>query len=416
MVKTFDEKIRELEREKSELSDINFLQTQKKKHEEELYRILDNWETELGKKDAASELDKAKACRIKIKEFDQKIQNNSQLIENLDKKILSYQERKQRVKNIPLYRDTEEWIAEIFWKEWNYTDELYWIAKESNNKKLIKKFENRTLTEDEYGEELYGDLFNTIEKTVKKKNAIELPEWISEEIREILKGSAEFKCLSADEVENFLKKELKKNNGDINDKHIRNKFKSLDEYKAAYNLLKYLTTKYSQFTIFKETTKKSATDAPSKSKNDKLVEEALQNRSWELEQDKIKSDKLSNIVKIWKIENVEERCQKYIDLFEELWCKFDDKSEFIQRLINVINTHTHAQFDNGIQNVLSKMVQLNLKPEKSEWKWYLSYKLSPSYDARRILAYPNWEIFTICSHDEYEKTINMKPPVEKRRK
>jgi hypothetical protein len=44
----------------------------------------------------------------KIKEIDQKIENNSEYLENIENKISFYQERKDKVKTIPLYRNTEE--------------------------------------------------------------------------------------------------------------------------------------------------------------------------------------------------------------------------------------------------------------------------------------------------------------------
>lgn len=331
-----------------------------------------------------------------------------------------------------LYKDTKEWLADVFWTD------IMEYARETNNDELLNKLRMRKLSEEEYkqyfeqdyrkhdeNQKMYEELARPKEKsstetdiqaTVETKPAIELPQGMSDEIRELLHDSDEFRCLSPEDIEKFLKKELKKNFWAIKDKHIRNTFKGVKEYKAAFNLINYLIRKYPGFSIIKDSSKKAIIETVNKSKNDKLVEGAIQSKSWEIAKDKEKSDKMIKLSKIKKIEDVQERCQKYIELFEELWCNFADKQDFLQQLIDVTRTKTHIQLENGIQSILTKIIQTNLKPEESEWRWYLSYKLNPSYDAWRIIAYPNGEIFTICPHDEYEKLISKKPPIDKRRK
>ena len=144
MAKTFDLKIQELEQEKSEL-DLTFLENKKQEYTEKMYEILDNQNDEIDEKKAIDELNKVKSYRSKIKETENRIQNNSVFLEDIDKKISSIKERRERVRNIPLYRDTEEWIIEVLWD-----DTLYQYAQEIKDKKLIEKFEKRKLTEAEY--------------------------------------------------------------------------------------------------------------------------------------------------------------------------------------------------------------------------------------------------------------------------
>jgi hypothetical protein len=43
-----------------------------------------------------------------MKELEQKIKNYPKSIEEIDKKILFYQDRRKKIKDIPLYRDTAE--------------------------------------------------------------------------------------------------------------------------------------------------------------------------------------------------------------------------------------------------------------------------------------------------------------------
>jgi hypothetical protein len=107
MAKTFDSKIQELEKEKSEL-DLTFLQLKKQEYEDKMYEILDNQNDEINEANAISELSKVKSYRYMIKETEQKIQNNSQYLKDIDRKIVLYKERRERVKSIPLYKDTEE--------------------------------------------------------------------------------------------------------------------------------------------------------------------------------------------------------------------------------------------------------------------------------------------------------------------
>jgi hypothetical protein len=107
MAKTFDLKIQELEQEKSEL-DLIFLENKKQEYTEKMYEILDNQNDNVDEKNAISEFNKVKSYRSKIKDTENKIKNNSSFLEDIDKKISSYRERKERVRNIPLYRDTEK--------------------------------------------------------------------------------------------------------------------------------------------------------------------------------------------------------------------------------------------------------------------------------------------------------------------
>ena len=123
MIKTFDSKLAELEMKKSEL-DLDFLQNQKEEYTGKLCKILEKSDNEWDENNAAHDLYKAKEYFRKIKEIDQKIENNSDFLENIDNKISFYKKRKERVKNIPLYRDTEEWIAETL-----RDDPLYQYAK-----------------------------------------------------------------------------------------------------------------------------------------------------------------------------------------------------------------------------------------------------------------------------------------------
>lgn len=419
MAKTFDLKIKELEHEKSEL-DLSVLQLKKQWYIKKIFEILDSLNNMSDEINAIATLNVIKLCHIKVKEIDQKIENNSKLVREIDKKIDYYQDRREKLKDIPLYRNTKEWIAEIFW--W---DTVYQYAKETGNEELIEKLKKRTLTSEEYNkileedypeymENMYSKLFSDLSEKDKEQSSskpvISLPEWMSEQIKEELKDN---KDIRPQDIEKFLKNELKKNAWEIMLSHIKNKFK--DKTNQAYEYIRRLIINYPWFKIIDNQGKKIT--ASVKSKNDKLIEEAKQ--SWSLlkqESYKEKKDMIKMLSEAWETEDVENRCQKYVDLFEKAWCKFSDKQDFLIQLVDAIITQTHIQFDNWIQSVLSGIIQTNLKPEKSRGKWYLSYKLSSSCDARRIIAYPTGEIFTIRPHDVYMEIINKKPPVDKRRK
>ena len=410
MALTFDSKIKELEQSKSEL-DLNFLECQKKEFEEKMYEILDNQNEGIDENSAISELKKIKSYRSKIKETEEKIQNNSKFIEDIDKKISFYMEKKEWVKKIPLYRDTEKWIIEILW--W---DPVYLFAKETNKRNIAKKLEERCLSVKEY-ETLLGNMYKELLKTYEKKKKevnldipkkveILLPEWMSEQIKEELKDD---KLLNPQEIEKFLKNELKKNAWDIMLSHIKNKFKN--NYNQAYEYIRRLIIDYPWFKISDNTHGKTST-VPTKSKHEKLISSISQEESEEHRNERLrKSNLLFKLNEIWKIEDLEKRIPKYLDLFEELNLNFADRETFEPFVCNVISKHANIDLEKEIKKILNWLIQGNSRMEKTWLYKYNVYKFNR--DNRRMLAYPNWKIFTICQHEEYEGIINTQPPIDK---
>lgn len=413
MTKTYDWKIEELYIEKSEL-DLSFLQSKKKEYEDKMYEILDNQNDKLDESSAIIQLNQLKSCHKNIKEIDKKIQNNAELLEEIDKKILLYKERKIKVQNIPLYKDTEEWIAEIFW-----SDKLYQYAKETNNEELITSLEQRNLTSDkyfEYLENMYKELFLPIKKKKNKSSKIQeppkvvvlLPEWMSEQIKEELKDN---KDITPQEIESFLKKELKKNAWEIKVSHIKNAFKNKENQANQY--IRRLIINYPGFTIVDNSENKNSA-SPTQSKRDKLISSISSQEKENIESKIKKDDLLKKLFSLGTIDNLDTRIYKYIELFEEVWCKFSSKEDFAENLNDVICTYTHVQIEKEIQKILTSIISENLYPFKTEKYWYLAYKFSRSCDNWRIVLYPNGEIFKICSHNEYERVISSQPPIDKR--
>ena len=408
MIKTFDSKLAELEMEKSKL-DLDFLQNQKEEYNGKLCKILEKSDNEWDENNAAHDLYKAKEYFRKIKEIDQKIENNSDFLENIDNKISFYQKRKERVKNIPLYRDTEEWIAETLWD-----DPLYQYAKKIDNKELINLIETRKMTESDYEkymEKMYQDTFKSVfnkeEKQITRKT-ITLPEWMSEQIKEELTWNKE---LTSQEIESFLKKELKKNSWEIKLSHIKNTFKWKEN--QAYQYIRRLIINYPEFSII-DAIENKATTSSTQSKRDKLIS-SISSEPQEIRDERIKKDKLlKNLFILWNIEDLELRIDGYLELFEQIWCKFSDKDDFAANLYNAITTYTHVQIEKEIQKILTSIIKENLYPIKTEKYGYLAYKFSRSCDNWRIVLYPNWEMFKICSHNDYERIISTQPPIDKR--
>jgi hypothetical protein len=100
-----------------------------------------------------------------------------------------------------------------------------------------------------------------------------------------------------------------------------------------------------------------------------------------------------------------------LDLFEELNYNFTNKEEFWTILYEVIKIHTNIEIEKEIIKTLNLLIQWNLRIEKT---WLYKYNVFRfNRDSRRMLAYPNWEIFAICPHEEYEKIINTQPPADK---
>ena len=413
MVKTFDSKIKELEIEKSEL-DLTFLQLKKQEYQDRMYEILDSQNDELDESSAISELNKIKSYRKQIKDIDEKIQNNSNFLVEIDKKIAYYGEKREELRNMPFYKDTIQWIDEIFWD-----CELYQYAKENGNEELVGKLEKRSLTLEEYSlfsEKMFKEVFVSVLRKKNKKPGIQqapkvvilLPEGMSEQINEELGKNRD---INAKEVEDFLKKELKKNGWEIKVSHIKNKFKDKSNYAVKY--IKKLIINYPWFVII-DNENNDVSIAPNQSKREKLISSILSDTSEQKDVREKQGVLLKKLASISEMQNLEVRISGYLDLFEESGCKFTDREEFAENLSEVISTYTHIQIEKEIQKILTNIIQDSLYPFKTEKFWYLAYKFSRSCDNWRIVLYPNWEIFKVCSHGDYEKVINTQPSVNKK--
>ena len=433
MAKMFDKKIRELQERKSELN-LSFLQNEKEKYQCRLNELLEIQVGECEEKNAYKE---ARECHAKIKEINHKIQHLPEDIENIDKKILFLQERKE----IPLYRETREWIAEIFWQN------IVKYAEENSNEELMNKLKTRTLTLEEYmefldkeysefldvnynedlvkehekTENMYVKLFtprlNKLDKLDKKssknknnnvqqtpKISIKLPEWMSDQIYEELRNN---KDIHPQDMIKFLKNELKKNAWKIPVSHIRNIFK--DNYNQAYEYIKRLIINYQWFKLEDnvEDNLSEKNGKPTPSILDVSSEESEKYKKERLRQNSL-SDKLNEIK---KIENLKTRISRYLDLFEELDNVSVDRKDFEPKVYEVITRHTHIEIEKDIIKTLNQLIQWKPCMERIWLYKYNVYKFNR--DSWRMLAYPNWELFTICPHEEYERIINTQPPANK---
>ena len=409
MANSFNTKLAELEKEKSEL-DTSFLQSKKQEYEKRISELLvhpiHEWEEET----AIAKFNEVREYYTKIWEINYKIDHIPETIEEIDKKISLYKERREKVKNIPLYKNTEKWITEILW--W---DPLYQYAKESGKENLTKKLEERSLKPNEYSthiENMYKELFKDNKKVKKENNEVtvkkiehSLPEWMSEQINEELKDN---KKIKPQDIKKFLKNELKKNAWDIMISHIKNKFK--DNFSLAYEYIKKLIINYPWFNIIENHSSEKLVTSP-KSKREKLISSISQEEIEDHKNERIRKNKLIiKLNEIWKIEDLKTRISKYFDLFEELNNSFYDRNEFESYVIEII-THTHRWIEKEIVKTLNWLIQWNTHMEKTLVYKYNVYKFNRGN--RRMIAYPNWEIFTLCPHEEYERIINTQPPADK---
>lgn len=414
MTKTFDQKIKELEHLKSE-SNIDFLQTKKQKYESELAILLKDPISEWDESNAIKKFNEARECLQKITDINDKIDrinqnwNNNQELENIDKKISFYKGRKKSIKELPLYRDTQEWIAEIFWN-----DELYQYAKETDNKKLIELLENRKLTESDYRKQIwymYKDLFKVSKKISKApevpKKKVSLPEWMSKTIKKELN---DIEWISAQELEDFLIKELKKNSWEIRISHIKNRFEK--NASIVKNIIKKLISEFPTFKIIDNTEPDRKKWHYTPTKNEKLISSISDEETQENKKERLRINNLQfKLNEIWKLTELKSRVSKYLDLFEELNINFANRDEFEPRMYEIIATYTHINLEKEIIKTLNWLILWNYHSEKTWLYRYNVYRFNR--DSRRMLAYPNWEIFAICPHEEYEKIIESQPPINK---
>lgn len=410
MKKRLDSKIKELEKEKSEL-DITFLQSKKQEYQERIRNILDD-QTDLENENAREKLNELRLYHKRIKDIDYKISHNDKVLDHIKKKIDKYKGEKEKIENLQLYRETSEWITELLGE-----DTLYQYAKETKNEELIKKFESRKLTYEEYlkyTNEMYRKIFPPESKKKKgiteqpTKPKISLPEWMEERIKEILKDNKEF---TIEEIEKFLKKILKKLKWEINISHIKTKF--WDRADKAIDIVKEIIADYPEFEITENTEKKTNKETESKkSKNEKLI--ATINTSPQHWKEASKNHLLNKLTIIWEETNLWKRIDSYIEILERLWQKFSNKQAFKDETAESIKTQTSIQIEEWIIRALKKLIEWMLILRKSEAYWYRSFELGEKYDNWRILLYPNREIMKICSHPEYESIIDSRPPADKR--
>ena len=107
MTTKFELKIQGLEKEKSEL-DLTFLGKKKQEYESKMYEILESKNDEMSETNAISELNNVRSYRTKIKDTEQKINNNQELLEDIDKKLSLYKQANERCKNLQLYKETRK--------------------------------------------------------------------------------------------------------------------------------------------------------------------------------------------------------------------------------------------------------------------------------------------------------------------
>ncbi|MBR7036373.1 hypothetical protein IKI14_00445 [bacterium] len=106
MKKRLDSKIKELEKEKSEL-DITFLQSKKQEYQERIRNILDD-QTDLENENAREKLNELRLYHKRIKDIDYKISHNDKVLDHIKKKIDKYKGEKEKIENLQLYRETSE--------------------------------------------------------------------------------------------------------------------------------------------------------------------------------------------------------------------------------------------------------------------------------------------------------------------
>ena len=415
MVISFDKKIADLETRKQNLN-VSVLNEIKSDHNKKMVEILENPIEERDPEVALFLLKQLKEHHSKIKEIDQQIEHLPEIIADTDRKINFYKERKERVRNIPLERDTQESIAETF--KW---DTLYQYAKEIWDKELIKKLEQRSLSVKKYTEILekdymiyMGKMYDALfpddqpkpESTSRKY--FKLPKWMIEKIRKDLNNN---KILEVSRIESFLKNELKKNNWKIRIAHIKSTF--AENYNEALKYISGLIINYSEFSLIENNEFNNQT--PSKKKKSKhenlkssVSGEVIGNNRF----DRLNRENLlARAFSIKEIDKLETRISKYIDLFEELEYNFSNRKVFEKELNEAITGHTNHQIEKDIQKILVFTINGTDCFEKTGVYWYYTFKLNCWW---RVIWYPNWEIFTICSHTDYDHIRDcVEPPKDK---
>lgn len=415
MVISFDKRITDLETRKQNLN-ISVLNEIKSEYNQKTIEILEGPIEELDSDSALSKLKELKEYHSRIKEIDNQIEHIPEITEELDNKINFLKNRQERIRNLPLERNTEKLIAETF--KW---DTVYQYAREIWDEELIKKMEKRSLSVKKYTDILEKDYRRYMENMYDKlfpddqpkpestsRKYFKLPKWMIEKIRKDLNNN---KILEVSRIESFLKNELKKNNWKIRIAHIKSTF--AENYNEALKYISGLIINYSEFSLIENNEFNNQTlNKKKKSKHENLKSsvsgEVIGNNRF----DRLNRENLlARAFSIKEIDKLETRISKYIDLFEELEYNFSNRKVFEKELNEAIAGHTNHQIEKDIQKILVFTINGTDCFEKTGVYWYYTFKLNCWW---RIIWYPNWEIFTICSHTDYDHIRDcVEPPKDK---
>jgi len=412
---SFDKRIIDLETRKQNLN-LFVLNEIKSEYNQKMVEILENPIEERDPEVALYLLKELKEYHSKVKEIDQQIEHLPELIADTNRKINFYKERKERVRKIPLDRDTQESIAETF--KW---DAVYQYAKEIWDKELVKELEQRSLSAKKYTdilekdyrkymENMYDKLFPETEPRPEStsRKYFKLPKWMIEKIRKDLSNN---KILEVSRIESFLKNELKKNNWKIRIAHIKSTF--AENYSEALKYISGLIINYSEFSLIENNEfNDKIPNKKKKSKHENLKSSVSGEVIGNNRLDRLNRENLlARAFSIKEIDKLETRISKYIDLFEELEYNFSNRKVFEKELNEAISGHTNHQIEKDIQKILVFTINGTDCFEKTGVYWYYTFKLNCWW---RIIWYPNWEIFTICSHTDYDHIRDcVEPPKDK---
>ena len=176
----FEKKINELQERKSQL-DIPFLKWEREIYQKRIVELLEAPVNEWDDNDAVSRFNEIREYHAKVKEINDKIEqlpeNAEELVKQIESKISTYQQDRERIRNLELYHDTKEWISEILW--W---DIVYQYAERNNDDELKDKLKKRSLTVEEY--------LHVLEKCLSTQEILDLfqsdfPEYLDSKRSEI---------------------------------------------------------------------------------------------------------------------------------------------------------------------------------------------------------------------------------------
>lgn len=380
------QKIEELRKERWKIN-VDELKSQKEEYTGKLTEIFNK----------TSELHPEEEWK-KIIKLISKINDKLKLAMNLDKKINNLEESRKEIQELPLYKDTQAWIADILWN-----DPVYKLAEENWDKETMEKFRTRKLRLDEYtelqsklikepikdGEEIDDKVEETTKENEEEvKENEDIDEWWDNEIstESEYEPKPVINHTAVEEID--TKKQVKSynNEDDFDDRYTEEQLKKIDNCTKVEDL-NILIKEYTEFWFENIEIASSLFDKMISFIND-------------YKEDYYENNSLNNyeLVETYSLENRHEINEVEVKHADPEKLLLEKYYEYFESIINLIS---NSDLDND------EIVNLLISYSKKEVKLDIENEIISDFDDSCKEIIENW-LTTVISKDNFDKNLMWK--------